>query len=82
MASSPFAATLRTNYCPTDQEVLDIKALLIEPTLRVQNLDDDIAELQRSLNKLMEERDSVVADVEAHRALISPTRRLPLDIIQ
>ncbi|KAJ7765087.1 hypothetical protein DFH07DRAFT_1059019 [Mycena maculata] len=80
--SSPFAQKLGTNYCPTDDEVPEIKALLVEPTLKVKDLDDEIAELQKAIDKLIEERDSLVANVEAHRALISPARRLPLDIIQ
>ncbi|KAJ7782578.1 hypothetical protein DFH07DRAFT_791200 [Mycena maculata] len=80
--SSPFAPNLGTNYCPTNEEVLEIKALLIEPTLKVKRLDAEIAELQRAIDKLAEERDGLVAYVEGHRALITPMRRLPLDIIQ
>ncbi|KAJ7782477.1 hypothetical protein DFH07DRAFT_909305 [Mycena maculata] len=80
--SSPFATRLATKYCPTDDEVLEIKALLVEPTLKAKGLDDEIAELQKAIDKLTQERDSLVAYVEAHKALIAPMRRLPLDIIQ
>ncbi|KAJ7234865.1 hypothetical protein B0H12DRAFT_152642 [Mycena haematopus] len=80
--ASPFASRLGTNYCPKDKEVLEIQALLVEPTLRLQRLDDEIAELQKAIDKLAEERDSLCTYVDAHRALISPVRRLPLDIIQ
>ncbi|KAJ7782565.1 hypothetical protein DFH07DRAFT_791142, partial [Mycena maculata] len=79
---SPFTLQLGTNYCPTDEEVVEIKALLIEPTLKVKRLDNEIAELQRAIDKLAEERDGLVAYTEAHKALITPIRRLPLDIIQ
>ncbi|KAJ7354479.1 hypothetical protein DFH08DRAFT_985094 [Mycena albidolilacea] len=83
MASeSPFAAQLGTNYCPKDNEVFEIQALLVEPTLRLKNLDDEIAELQKAIDKLVEERDGLGVYVDAHKALISPARRLPLDIIQ
>ncbi|KAJ7796600.1 hypothetical protein B0H14DRAFT_3887487 [Mycena olivaceomarginata] len=83
MASeSPFAAQLGTNYCPKDNEVLEIQALLVEPTLRLKNLDNEIAELQKAIDKLVEERDGLEVYVDAHKALISPARRLPLDIIQ
>ncbi|KAJ7762482.1 hypothetical protein B0H16DRAFT_1368650 [Mycena metata] len=79
---SPFSAHLGTKYCPSDEEVLEIKAFLVEPTLRLKNLDDEIADLQKAIDKLKAERDSVESFVDAHKALISPARRLPLDIIQ
>ncbi|KAJ7778381.1 hypothetical protein B0H16DRAFT_1360352, partial [Mycena metata] len=72
---SPFAHHLGTNYCPTDEEIPEIQALLVEPGLRLQCLDAKIAELQR-------ERESLVVYMDGHKALISPLRRLPLDIIQ
>jgi hypothetical protein len=79
---SPFIPQLGTNYCPTDEEVLQIKTLLVEPILRLEQIDNEIADLQKAIDKLAEERESLGAYVEAHRALISPVRQLPLDIIQ
>ncbi|KAJ6465787.1 hypothetical protein C8R45DRAFT_1022389 [Mycena sanguinolenta] len=80
--SSPFALRLGTNYCPTDTEVLEIRSLLVEPALRIKNLEDKIADLQKSIDQLVEERVGLESYVGAHSALISPVRRLPLDIIQ
>ncbi|KAJ7762497.1 hypothetical protein B0H16DRAFT_1529026 [Mycena metata] len=80
--SSPFASKLGTNYCPQDEELVEIKNLMIEPVLRVKGLDEEIAALQEKIVTLSEERDTLVAYVDAHRALASPLRRLPLDIIQ
>ncbi|KAJ7810026.1 hypothetical protein B0H14DRAFT_2379374 [Mycena olivaceomarginata] len=80
--ASPFAAQLGTNYSPKDEEVLEIKSLLIEPTRRLKTLDDEITELQKAIDKLVAERDVLGAYVDAHKALISPARRLPLDIVQ
>ncbi|KAJ6594554.1 hypothetical protein B0H19DRAFT_65026 [Mycena capillaripes] len=80
--SSPFAAQLGTNYCPQDEELAQINDLLIEPCLRMKRLDDEIAVMQKAINKLNEERDALSTYVEAHRALTSPLRRLPLDIIE
>ncbi|KAJ7140816.1 hypothetical protein C8R44DRAFT_761931, partial [Mycena epipterygia] len=68
--SSPFASKLGTNYCPTDEEITEIQSLIVEPALR------------KAINKLAEERTSLGAYVESHKALISPVRRLPLDVIQ
>ncbi|KAF7334836.1 hypothetical protein MSAN_02370400 [Mycena sanguinolenta] len=79
---SPFVSRLGSNYCPTDEEILEINPLLVEPTLRLKGLDDEITKLQKAIDKLAEERSRVAAYVEAHKALISPVRRLPLDIIQ
>ncbi|KAJ6594633.1 hypothetical protein B0H19DRAFT_920691, partial [Mycena capillaripes] len=80
--SSPFASILGTNYCPKDEEVLEIEQLLVEPLSRLDRLDNKITDLQQALIELTEERKNLSAYVEEHRALISPVRRLPLDIIQ
>ncbi|KAJ7162275.1 hypothetical protein C8R46DRAFT_1104087 [Mycena filopes] len=81
-ASSPFAAQLGTNYCPKDDEIAEIKSLLVEPTRRLKQLDDKIADLQKAIDKLAEERHRLGSYVGGHEALISPVRRLPLDILQ
>ncbi|KAJ7646568.1 hypothetical protein FB45DRAFT_890795 [Roridomyces roridus] len=82
LPSSPFSSKLGTNYCPHDHELDQIHALLVEPRLRLQQIQDEIAVLQRAIDKLAEERDRVTSFVDAHRALTSPIRRLPLDIIE
>ncbi|KAJ7741295.1 hypothetical protein B0H16DRAFT_1728553 [Mycena metata] len=79
---SPFASLLGTNYSPTDEEVPKIKALLAEPAFRLKRLEDEIRELQKTLDELAAERDSLVGYMDSHRALLSPIRRLPLDILQ
>ncbi|KAJ7983027.1 hypothetical protein DFH06DRAFT_1318495 [Mycena polygramma] len=67
--SSPFAAQLGTNHCPKDEELLEIKALLVEPSLRLKRLDDEIEELQKALDRLAEERDGLRLWIDAHTAL-------------
>ncbi|KAJ7160087.1 hypothetical protein C8R46DRAFT_1285428 [Mycena filopes] len=74
--------TFRHPLGPSDEEVAEITTLLVEPTLRLRRLDDEIADLQKAIDKLAEERDNLNAFVDAHKALLSPARRLPLDIIQ
>ncbi|KAJ7045134.1 hypothetical protein C8F04DRAFT_1174116 [Mycena alexandri] len=80
--TSPFASRLGSNYCPTDEEVPQICALLVDPSSRLKQLDDEIADLQKTIDKLAERRASLGAFVDAHRALLSPIRRLPLDVIE
>ncbi|KAJ6468666.1 hypothetical protein C8R47DRAFT_1151286 [Mycena vitilis] len=77
-----FTAQLASNYCPTDQELLEIQALLVGPTLQMKRLDKEIACLQKTIDRLAGERDELTAFVHAHKALTSPVRRLPLDIVQ
>ncbi|KAJ7646562.1 hypothetical protein FB45DRAFT_998046 [Roridomyces roridus] len=79
---SPFTTKLGTNYSPNDAEISEIEDLLVVPLLRLKQLDDGIAELQTALGKLKQERDDLGTFVNAHKALISPVRRLPLDIVQ
>ncbi|KAJ7785454.1 hypothetical protein B0H14DRAFT_2286260, partial [Mycena olivaceomarginata] len=78
----PVAAQLGTNYSPKDEEVLEIKSLLIEPTRRLKTLDDEITELQRPLTNSWGSATSLEPMWTPHKALISPARRLPLDIVQ
>ncbi|KAJ7499962.1 hypothetical protein FB451DRAFT_1207089 [Mycena latifolia] len=86
MASPPFASAfvtkLGTSYSPLDEEIVQIQELLVEPSSRLKRLDDQIADLYRAIAKLNEEHNRLGAYVDAHRALISPMRRLPLDVLQ
>ncbi|KAJ6526963.1 hypothetical protein DFH09DRAFT_1187235 [Mycena vulgaris] len=79
---SPFASKLGTNYCPLDEEIREIQGLIFQSSSRLQRLDDQLADLQKAIERLTKERDSLSNYVEAHKSLISPARRLPLDIIQ
>ncbi|KAJ6456420.1 hypothetical protein C8R45DRAFT_1034425 [Mycena sanguinolenta] len=80
--SSPFTSKLGTNYCPLDAEILEIQALLVEPLSHLRSLDVRIADLQKAIDELAQERAGVKAYVHAHQALLSPIRRLPLDILE
>ncbi|KAJ7762499.1 hypothetical protein B0H16DRAFT_1311600 [Mycena metata] len=80
--TSPFTPQLGTNYCPRDEEILEIRDLLVEPLSRLKCIRNKITDLQKSIDELTKERDDINAYVDAHKALISPVRRLPLDIIQ
>ncbi|KAJ7655674.1 hypothetical protein DFH06DRAFT_992420, partial [Mycena polygramma] len=73
-AEGAFGYKLGTNYCPNDEEVIEIQGLLVEPTLRLRRLDDEISDLQKAIDELAEERDSLGEYVAAHKALISPVR--------
>ncbi|KAJ7437756.1 hypothetical protein FB451DRAFT_1305118 [Mycena latifolia] len=74
--SFPFTSKLGTNYCPED-EIAQIRNFLADPTLRLKHVAEG-AQLQKALD----ERVRLRAYIDAHRALISPVRRLPVDVIQ
>ncbi|KAF7319049.1 F-box domain-containing protein [Mycena chlorophos] len=80
--ASPFPERLGTNYCPEDDEVDAIKAYLVGPTTKCQEVDLEIAEVQKTMNALVARRNALREDIDAHSSLISPIRRLPLDLLQ
>ncbi|KAJ7062328.1 hypothetical protein C8F01DRAFT_1368941 [Mycena amicta] len=79
---SAFAPKLGTNYCPTDNEVHEINVLLAEPSEQLRQLDSKIDDLRKSMEELVVERNRIGEFVNAHKALISPMRRIPIDVLQ
>ncbi|KAF7299762.1 F-box domain-containing protein [Mycena chlorophos] len=75
MSDSLFDAHFDTNYCPTDHESRQIRALLVEPRIRLHSLD-------AAIQKLEQERAVLLAHIAKHEALLSPIRRLPHDMLQ
>ncbi|KAJ7634701.1 hypothetical protein FB45DRAFT_472308 [Roridomyces roridus] len=78
---SPFSSKFGTNYSPTDAEVAEIRALLVEPRQRIQGLNDKIAEMQKAIDKVAAERDSIGSYVQPHEDLLSPIRRIPAEVM-
>ncbi|KAJ6463480.1 hypothetical protein C8R45DRAFT_1025916 [Mycena sanguinolenta] len=79
--NSPFADRLNTNYVPSDSEVLEIRALLLDSADELARIDTRIGEVEIALAQLKEQRASFKAPIDAHRALISPMRRIPHDVL-
>ncbi|CAK5272284.1 unnamed protein product [Mycena citricolor] len=82
MQPSPFTPKLGTNYAPSDSEVEQLKQLMSGPQQRISNVDSELAALRQSMEKLEGEKRQLSAYVDAHSALISPVRRLPVDVIR
>ncbi|KAF7298733.1 hypothetical protein MIND_00820800 [Mycena indigotica] len=72
---SPFATLLGSNQCPTDSEAAEIRSFLVEPISRAQTLATKMLRLDVQHKELM-------AHITAHRALLSPIRRLPQDVLR
>ncbi|KAE9397551.1 hypothetical protein BT96DRAFT_921386 [Gymnopus androsaceus JB14] len=74
ISQSPFASAIHTNYVPSAEDLVHLDALLAQPQLQLMQLESEIARLSR-------EKEIVQKYVEAHRALMSPIRRLPAETL-
>ncbi|KAJ7845397.1 hypothetical protein B0H14DRAFT_3868065 [Mycena olivaceomarginata] len=81
LTESPFADRLNTNYIPSDSEIVDIRALLADPADELARVEARIEELEIALSQLKELRASLKTPMDAHRALISPMRCIPRDVL-
>jgi hypothetical protein len=77
-----FGDKLNSNYVPNDDEVVEIKQLLIEPCQRLKDISGEIGDIESQLEKLLKEKDNLDDQLKAHKALLSPARRLPPNVIQ
>ena len=82
MDNSPYASYLHTNYPPTSSEILEIKDFLTKPLARLTSIKAEIDRLNSIVEKLYDEHSALNAEIEAHRALLSPLRQVPLDIME
>ncbi|KAF7348311.1 hypothetical protein MSAN_01784800 [Mycena sanguinolenta] len=81
LSNSRFTNRLNTNYVPSDPEVLEIHTLLVAPTGKLAQIDAQIEALELTLGQLKEQRAALKAPIDAHKALISPMRRIPQDVL-
>ncbi|KAJ7486230.1 hypothetical protein B0H11DRAFT_2017470 [Mycena galericulata] len=82
IAASPFQDKLGTNYVPSEPEVEEIRGLLVNPNEELARIDAQIDEMDHVVRRLREERASLHTIIDAHKALVSPMRRTPQDILQ
>ncbi|KDR69393.1 hypothetical protein GALMADRAFT_77396, partial [Galerina marginata CBS 339.88] len=80
--SFPFVSYLGTNYIPSDEEMLEIKTFLVEPTNQLQTMKTEIDRLEAQLADLSKNHDNFRDQMNACKALITFPRRMPNDILQ
>ncbi|KAJ7741370.1 hypothetical protein B0H16DRAFT_1862405 [Mycena metata] len=80
-AKSPFVEKLATNYAPSDSEIQEIHSFLEGPLAELALLNTQIEEAQAILRRLSAQRKALTGQIDAHKALLSPMRRLPEDIL-
>jgi hypothetical protein len=81
-SKSPFSNYLRTNYAPTSEEEVAIKALCTDPLRDIQRLDEEINRLEEEITRLRLKREELQTFVDDHQMLLSPIRQLYPEILQ
>ena len=79
VSGSPLQHLLKSNATPSDLEVITIRALLSEAEARIEDLHRRFPSLDRA-SKVKESQ--LLKIIETHRALLSPVRYLPSEILQ
>ncbi|KAF7316169.1 F-box domain-containing protein [Mycena indigotica] len=79
---STFTEHLGTNYTPEDDEIDVIKSYIDRVSPALRNAESEIAEMQKAMDALVAQRDTIRGDIDAHKSLITPIRRLPLDLLE
>jgi hypothetical protein len=79
---SPYSNVLGTNYAPTEVELINIKSLCSRKLDEIQDIDQQIDTVQKTLDELQGRRRKLQDFVNSHRALMSPIKRLFPEILQ
>ena len=79
VSGSPLQHLLKSNATPSDSEVITIRALISEAEARIEDLHRRFPARNRA-SKVKESQ--LLKIIETHRALLSPVRYLPSEILQ
>ncbi|KAJ3828651.1 hypothetical protein EV361DRAFT_387764 [Lentinula raphanica] len=74
LSRSPFVGLMGTNYAPSADQLNNIKTLLVKPYAELERLEMEIA-------RALCEKEKINNFVEAHRALMSPIRQIPDEVL-
>ncbi|KAF9009879.1 hypothetical protein BDQ17DRAFT_987110 [Cyathus striatus] len=81
----PFKDYLFTNYAPSTTEISDIHQLVDGARglcHQLSAVDNELSRLQAQMDKFQRDRDMLSQAIVEHRALLSPARQLPQDVLQ
>ncbi|KAF7298531.1 hypothetical protein MIND_00799700 [Mycena indigotica] len=82
LMSSPFTSKFGTNYAAEGPEVEQIQLLLAEPTTKLHALEAEITQYKQKIRALKLERAELITFINGHKALLSPIRRMPRDVME
>ncbi|KAJ7203811.1 hypothetical protein GGX14DRAFT_501362, partial [Mycena pura] len=74
-------ALLITNCVPSDAQIKEINNFIGSVEAEISIIDDHIAQVQHTLDRLGAQRAKLQDVVKSHRCVVSTTRRLPRDIL-
>ncbi|KAK7035736.1 hypothetical protein R3P38DRAFT_2908793 [Favolaschia claudopus] len=80
--SSPFQRLLHTNYVPSPEETIQIRALCATPLEELTRLGAEIEHTLARLHDLQRSYRQLKESIDAHMSLLAPMRSLPPELLQ
>ena len=77
-----FSSLIGTNYAATDNDIVQITAMISESTAQLTSFKKEMDQVQFKWNDLLEKSTILERQISDYRALTAPIRRLPEDILQ
>jgi hypothetical protein len=77
MLSPDYISPFTDKLVPTEAEIKDIRALLMDPIEQLARIQAQIDEMEVIVGQLKAKHSSLKTVIDAHEALISPVRRAP-----
>jgi hypothetical protein len=81
MLSPDYISPFTDKLVPTEAEIKDIRALLMDP-IEQARIQAQIDEMEVIVGQLKAKHSSLKTVIDAHEALISPVRRAPDDVLR
>ncbi|KDR77287.1 hypothetical protein GALMADRAFT_246625 [Galerina marginata CBS 339.88] len=75
------APFLRSNDPPSEATISQVKGLLLKPSAELLATDAEIQRLDLVMNSLKHKRDALQRSINDFNTILSPVRRLPVDIL-
>ncbi|KAJ7877977.1 hypothetical protein B0H14DRAFT_3858916 [Mycena olivaceomarginata] len=82
MLSPDYISPFTDKLVPTEAEIKDIRALLMDPIEQLARIQAQIDEMEVIVGQLKAKHSSLKTVIDAHEALISPVRRAPDDVLR
>ncbi|KAJ6505259.1 hypothetical protein C8R45DRAFT_1181377 [Mycena sanguinolenta] len=70
-----------SNDAPLDSDILCVQELISDAEDRLHALDQEIYSLQTMLAQLVQKRSDLIDSLRGHRAILSPVRRVPPELV-
>ncbi|KAJ7191791.1 hypothetical protein GGX14DRAFT_321793, partial [Mycena pura] len=78
---SPCSEHLVTNSVPSDFQTNEIRKLILSVEAEISDLDAEIINVQRALDRLQQKRAGLADFVKSHCGVVSAIRRLPSELL-